>query len=195
MRGRISPAIFYPAKIPRPSMVQRQGGRSTVGAHRDGMGCRLLWERPRQVEILGGKGVARSDEQGRSHLPRRADGGAGGAPSAWLEGSCKRHVGARETVQLRHDTAKGLRLRGRPLWKGFRVLGAARPRLTCRSAVRRAAHGAAHGGEPSALARTGKPACANGEGDWRERLAEARAIGEARELKRRGRTLAPGRGC
>ena len=38
-------------------------------------------------------------------------------------------------------------------------------------------------------------ACAKGESDWRKRLAEARAIDEARELERRGLTLAPGRGC
>ena len=42
---------------------------------------------------------------------------------------------------------------------------------------------------------SGKPACAKGESDWRKRLAEARAIDEARELERRGLTLAPGRGC
>ena len=42
---------------------------------------------------------------------------------------------------------------------------------------------------------SGEPECAQGESDWRKRLAEARAIGEARELERRGRTMAPGGGA
>ena len=42
-------------------------------------------------------------------------------------------------------------LRGRPLWKGFRVLGAARPRPQgVEVQLERAAHGVAHGGKPSA---------------------------------------------
>ena len=64
---------------------------------------------------------------------------------------------------------------------------------------RRAAHGATLQGQsaghilncrgPLALHVVGKPACANGGGGWRA------FRGGARELERRGPTLAPGRGC
>ena len=80
-------------------------------------------------------------------------------------------------------------LRGRPLWKGFRVLGPARPRPQgVEVQLERAAHGVVHGGKPSARRVRETGVRKKGESDWRTRLAEARAIGEARELERRGRS-------
>ena len=145
-----------------------------------------------------GGNPGREERRGRGaeeeHLPRRADEGAGGAPSA------RPKLGLHETEeetgnrfilstirQKVFDKQAREGLRGRPLWKGFRVLGPARPRpQSVEVQLGRAAHGVAHGGKPSARRVRETGVRKKGESDWR---------GGARELERRGRTLAPGRGC
>ena len=144
-----------------------------------------------------GREERRGRGAGEEHLPRRADEGAGGAPSArpklGLHDETEEETGnrfilstIRQKVFACEDDRSG---RGSVCW------GRLDPDLRvskCSSGGPRTASRTAGNRRRGA---SGKPACAKGESDWRKRLAEARAIDEARELERRGLTLAPGRGC
>ena len=144
-----------------------------------------------------GREERRGRGAGEEHLPRRADEGAGGAPSArpklGLHDETEEETGnrfilstIRQKVFACEDDRSG---RGSVCW------GRLDPDLRvskCSSGGPRTASRTAGNRRRGA---SGKPACAKGESDWRKRLAEARAFDEARELERRGLTLAPGRGC
>ena len=138
-----------------------------------------------------GGNPGREERRGRGaeeeHLPRRADEGAGGAPSArpklglhkTEEETGNRFILStiRQKVFACEDDRSG---RGSVCW------GRLDPDLReskCSSSGPRTASRTAGNRRRGA---SGKPACAKGESDWR---------GGARELERRGRTLAPGRGC
>ena len=116
------------------------------------------------------------------HLPRRADEGAGGAPSARPKlglHKTEEETGNRfilSTIRQKvFDKQAREGLRGRPLWKGFRVLGPARPRPQgVEVQLERAAHGVAHGGKPSA-----RRVRETGVRKRRKRLAEAIGGGES----------------
>ena len=124
------------------------------------------------------------------------DEGAGGAPSA------RPKLGLRETEeetgnrfilstirQKVFDKQAREGLRGRPLWKGFRVLGPARPRpQSVEVQLGRAAHGVAHGGKPSA-----RRVRETGVRTKRKRLASLAERGARAGATRADE--APGRGC
>ena len=123
---------------------------------------------------------------GEEQLSRRADEGAGGAPAARPKlglHKTEEETGNRfilSTIRQKvFDKQAREGLRGRPLWKGFRVLGPARPRPQgVEVQLERVAHGVAHGGKPSAwrVREIGvrKKAKAIDGRDWRrrERLAK-----------------------
>ena len=143
-----------------------------------------------------GREERRGRGAGEEHLPRRADEGAGGAPSA------RPKLGLRETEeetgnrfilstirQKVFDKQAREGLRGRPLWKGFRVLGPARPRPQgVEVQLERAAHGVAHGGKPSA-----RRVRETGVRTKRKRLASLAERGARAGATRADE--APGRGC
>ena len=129
---------------------RRSRGRSGVGAHGAGTRCRPCGSARTRWKPWAGRASWRRSRGGAS----AAAGGRGGRrgtvrkAQAW---AAQDRGGDGKPVHTQHDTAKGLRLRGRPLWKGFRVLGPARPRPQgVEVQLERAAHGVAHGGKPSA---------------------------------------------
>ena len=97
--------------MPRPSLrpgksaiTREEWRRRTQSQHE----VSALRERPHQVETLGGKSVVAEEQRRSTCRGGRTRGPEGHRPQGPSLG-CTRQRRRRETVQLRHDTAKGLR--------------------------------------------------------------------------------------
>ena len=183
------------ASVPRPSLrrgksaiTREEWRRRTQSQHE----VSALRERPHQVETLGGKSVA-AEEQGRSICRGgRTRGPEGHRPQGPSLG-CTRQRRRRETGSYSARYGKRSSLARTTALEGVPCAGAGSTQTSgSRSAARAGRARRRARRETVGAARPGNrraPACATSEGDWRA------FRGGARELERRGQTLATGRGC